>query len=162
MTIRPRTHVTLVSLLLMVAGPAWAQTVPPVPSLPALARALDFGTPPWHLLSVPDDPDNVDPAVLLPTVAADFTLAYAYDACDAIAPWKLYDPADLPASDLTAVDHRLGFWLKATSPDPLAVAGTEPAETSIQLCEGWNLIGYPLAQDRPVHDQAAVAVEMLE
>ncbi|MCP3960937.1 MAG: hypothetical protein GY719_24080 [bacterium] len=123
--------------------------VPPVPRLPPAARALGTGTP-WHLLSVPGEPDDVDPATLLPAVAGDFSLAYTYDACDTIAPWRVYDPADLPASDLTAVDHRGGFWLRGTDPDPLAVSGTEPAETQVQLCEGWNLIGYPLAQDRPV------------
>ncbi len=123
-------------------------SIPPVPSLPS-AAGVGPGAP-WHLLSVPDQPDSIDPAVLLPVVASNFSLAYAYDACDTIAPWRIYDPADLPASDLNAIDHRIGFWLKATNPDPLAVSGTEPAETSIQLCAGWNLIGYPLAQDRPV------------
>ncbi|MCP3960940.1 MAG: hypothetical protein GY719_24095 [bacterium] len=131
------------------AEPPDRQEIPPAPRLPSVARALGTGTP-WHLLSVPDEPDDVDPAALLPTVAGDFSLAYTYDACDTIAPWKVYDPADLPASDLTGIDHRVGFWLRGTNPDPLAVSGTEPAETSIQLCEGWNLVGYPLAQDRPV------------
>ncbi|MCP3958903.1 MAG: hypothetical protein GY719_13710 [bacterium] len=126
------------------------RAVPPVPRLPAGSRALDPGSPPWHLLSVPDAPDDVDPAVLLPIVDGDFTLVYAYDACDAVSPWRVYDPADPAASDLAAVDERLGFWLKGTDPEPLAVAGTEPAETQVQLCQGWNLIGYPLAQERPV------------
>ncbi len=130
------------------------QVVPPVPRLPASVSGLAALTPgsgtPWHLLSVPDEPDSIDPAVLLTTVASNFELAYAYDNCDAVAPWKVFDPTDLAASDLDAIDHRIGFWLKAGDPDPLAVSGSEPAETAIQLCAGWNLIGYPLAQDRPV------------
>jgi len=106
--------------------------------------------PTWHLLSIPDQPDTVDPATLLPAIAADFDLAWAYDACAGADPWRLYDPAAPAASDLTAIDHEIGFWLRATAPDTLTVPGTEPAETTIQICTGWNLIGYPLAQNRPV------------
>ena len=149
----------LACLQLVAASGAWGTpqpahrlSIPPLPQSPAglAPRALDFGTPPWHLLSVPDEPDNIDPATVLSTVASDFTLAYAYDACDPVAPWRVYDPTDIAGSDLNAIDHRIGFWFKGSDPDPLAVSGVEPAETSIPLCAGWNLIGYPLAQDRPV------------
>jgi hypothetical protein len=40
--------------------------------------------------------------------------------------------------------------VRATAAVTLAVSGTEPDEISIRLCQGWNLIGYPLAQPGPV------------
>ncbi|MCP3935356.1 MAG: RHS repeat protein, partial [Actinomycetia bacterium] len=70
-------------------------------------------------------------------------------------PWKTYDPADPAASDLPAVDHRAGMWVKTTAATALPTAGTPPATTTIELCEGWNLIGFPAAEPR--HPHAALA-----
>ncbi|MCP3998104.1 MAG: RHS repeat protein, partial [bacterium] len=77
------------------------------------------------------------------------------DACDLTDPWKVYDPADPAASDLTAVDHEIGMWVSATAADVLPSDGTLPATTTIELCEGWNLIGFPTAEPR--HPYAALA-----
>ncbi len=72
----------------------------------------------------------------------------AYDACEPADPWKLYDPNDPVASDLTAIDHRVGFWIEATSAIDLPSDGTLPATTTFELCTGWNLIGFPAGQAR--------------
>ena len=103
-----------------------------------------------NLVSIPAEPPVTDPAVVLGPIAGQITAAFAYDACDAVDPWKVYDPADLGGSDLTAIDHTHGLWIDATTVTVLPVVGTQPATTQIQLCTGWNLIGYPLAQARPV------------
>ncbi len=104
----------------------------------------------FNLVSIPNEPPNTDPSVVLSAITGQLTAAFAYDACDAADPWKLYDPADPGASDLATLDHTQGLWLDITVPTVLPVAGAQPATTQIPLCTGWNLIGYPLAQARPV------------
>ncbi|MFQ5857847.1 MAG: SH3 domain-containing protein [Anaerolineae bacterium] len=112
-------------------------------------------TPGWSLVSIPEVPDDNDPAAVLASIAGRYSRVYVYDGCDAADPWKLYDPADPPASDLTAIDHRMGFWIEMTAAGTLSVSGARPTSTSIQVCQGWNLIGYPLGQARPVAEALA-------
>ncbi|MCB8919469.1 MAG: hypothetical protein H6666_16245 [Ardenticatenaceae bacterium] len=104
----------------------------------------------WNLLSLPQEPANSDPAAVLAALAGSLSRVYAYDGCDSADPWKLYDPADLPASDLTNLDHTLGFWLESSAPVTLAISGTAHLSTTIPLCTGWNLVGYPLARPQTV------------
>ncbi len=153
-----------------VRGPVLlASTVPPPPSLPDMPAASTAPAAPqpmaapaaapspdaisllsgWNLISLPKQPDSVDPAAVLASISGSYNVAHAYDACSSDR-WRTYDPAAPAESSLTAIDHRIGLWVRATVAAPLAVSGTEPAETSIQLCQGWNLIGYPLSQPRPV------------
>jgi RHS repeat-associated protein len=151
------------------AVPATPEVVPPPPSLPDMPAASMAPAPPetvaapaflpspgqvplftgWNLISLARQPDNVDPASVLASISGSYQAAHAYDACSS-DPWRTWDPADPAGSSLTAIDHRLGLWVRATAAATLAVSGTEPAETSIRLCRGWNLIGYPLSQPRPV------------
>ena len=123
-------------------APAAAETLVDLSQVALVAGA--------NLLSLPSEPADPDPAVVLAPIAGQYSAAYAYDACDAADPWKLYDPADAAASDLAAIDHRLGVWLDADAATALPSPGTQPPATAIQLCTGWNLIGYPLAEPRPV------------
>lgn len=103
-----------------------------------------------NLISLPNQPPDTDPATVLAPIAGQFTAAFAYDACDPVDPWKLYDPADPGSSDLVAIDHKLGVWIDATAATSLPSDGSQPPVTQVQLCTGWNLIGYPLGQERPV------------
>ena len=155
-----------------VRGPApvlLASAVPPPPSLPDMPAASMAPLAPqpmaapaatsspdqvsllsgWNLISLPKQPDSVDPSTVLASISGSYNVAHAYDACSS-DPWRTYDPGAPAESSLTAIDHRMGVWVRATAAATLAVSGTEPAETTIQLCQGWNLIGYPLAQPRPV------------
>jgi RHS repeat-associated protein len=104
----------------------------------------------WNLISIPEEPADTDPAVVLASIAGQYTIVYAYDGCDVADPWKQYDPADPVSSDLTVIDHVIGFWIEMTSPATLDVDGTIHSSTDIPLCEGWNLVGYPLNQALPV------------
>ena len=65
--------------------------------------------PGWHLISLPEQPVDTDPATVLAPIAGSYARVYAYDGCDAADPWKLYDPADPASSDLTTIDHRMGI-----------------------------------------------------
>lgn len=101
----------------------------------------------WNLVSLAKQPGNPAPASVFFGAAS---RVFAYDACDAADPWKLWDPANPSGSDLSAVSPKLGLWAEAPAAVPLPVAGTEPASTTIHLCTGWNLIGAPFSQDRSV------------
>ncbi len=130
-----------------------AKTFPADPNR-TLKAALDEIplVPGWNLLSVPEEPSDTSPASVLETIGGGYERIYAYDACDTTDPWKVYDPNDSAASDLTALDHRMGFWADATLPVDLLSDGTLPATTSFELCVGWNLIGFPAGQARPVRN----------
>ncbi|MCL4267259.1 MAG: hypothetical protein KJ069_29035 [Anaerolineae bacterium] len=105
----------------------------------------------WNLLSIPTLAADTAPEAVLAEINGAYNVVYAYDGCNAVAPWQVYDAAGAPASnDLLAIDHTMGFWIEATAETTLAVTGTVPATTTLPLCQGWNLIGLPLAQARPV------------
>ncbi len=108
-----------------------------------------------NLISIPEEPADPEPAAVFAAVAGQVGKVKAFDACDPSDPWKVYDPNDPAASDLTAVDPRIGMWVKATSAATLTSEGTLPAATTIELCEGWNLIGFPAGEPR--HPYAALA-----
>ena len=104
----------------------------------------------WNLVSLPEEPADPDPATVLAAIGGAYAKVSAHDACDPADPWKLYDPSDPAASDLTVLDHRRGFWIEATSAVDLPSDGTLPATTTFELCTGWNLIGMPIGQPRHV------------
>ena len=106
----------------------------------------------WNLVSLPEEPADPDPSAVLAAIGGAYTEVSAYDACDPADAWKLYDPNDPAASDLTMLDHRRGFWIEATSAVDLPSDGTLPAATSFELCTGWNLIGFPAGQPRHVRN----------
>ncbi|MEM7130086.1 MAG: RHS repeat-associated core domain-containing protein [Chloroflexota bacterium] len=115
--------------------------------LPAATILLDEG---WHLISIPEELGTTDPATVLASIAGSFSQVWAYDGCDAAAPWKLYDPNDAAASDLTAITPAMGLWINMTASDVLEVAGTALTGIEIPICTGWNLIGYPVSDSFPV------------
>lgn len=145
-----------------------AQVTPPLPSppgqvepvavrSPGAQRAVTAGTAEgvavlagWNLVSLPASPADPSPAEVFASLGATFRRAYVHDACDTADPWKVYDPADSAGSDLTEVDESDGIWVEATGDAGLLPLGEPPLSTSIHLCPGWNLVGFPAAQPRPV------------
>ncbi len=105
----------------------------------------------WNLISIPEEPADPDPAVVFASVAGQVAKVEVYDACDVTDPWKEYDPSDPAGSDLSAVDPSKGMWVKASAAAVLPVEGTLPATTTLELCEGWNLIGFPVGEPRHPH-----------
>ena len=107
------------------------------PGIPGVAKGLVPGpksaldqiplVPGWNLLSIPEEPADPDPAVVLAPIAGAYNQVFAYDACDPVDSWKLYDPADPAASDLVTLDHTIGWWIDATQPVDLPSDGTLPA-----------------------------------
>jgi hypothetical protein len=71
-----------------------------------------------------------------------------YDANDAADPWKSYmvnKPESL--NDWVCFDNTMGIWLHIISNggDGVLTAGEGimPVSTTIYLCAGWNMVGYP-------------------
>ena len=122
----------------LAALPRAQATLDSVPLLPTL-----------NLISLPKEPPDPDPAAVLAPIAGQFSRVFVFDACDVTDPWKVFDPADPSVSDLTVLDHTRGFWIDALTSTALPISGTQPPRTEIQLCAGWNLVGYPLATARP-------------
>jgi len=104
----------------------------------------------WNLLSLPAEPADTSPQAVFSALGSSLRRAFAYEACDASDPWKVYDPADAAGSDLTSIDTRPGLWVDATQASSLPSPGAAPPSTTIHLCPGWNLIGFPAEQARPV------------
>lgn len=109
--------------------------------------------PDWNLVSMPTEQADTDPTAVLAGIVGDYNTVFAYDGCNPADPWQIYDPAAPPVTnDLTAVDHTIGFWIQATTDTALPVSGSVPPTTTIELCTGWNLIGMPTEQARPVRN----------
>jgi subtilisin family serine protease len=98
----------------------------------------------WNLVSIPLQPADSDIEQVLDSIAGSYDLVIAYDACDPVDQWKQYDPSAPPfANDLNNIGESIGFWVKMTAADTLVVSGSEPGSTTMPLCTGWNLTGYP-------------------
>lgn len=109
-------------------------------------------TPGWNLVSVPVHPVNTAVEQVLDSVSGNFNLVYGYDGCTPTNPWKSYDPGAASfANDLVQIDETTGHWIRTTGESTLVVTGTV-VSTSVPLCTGWNLVGYPSLRTLPVAD----------
>ncbi|RME43776.1 MAG: hypothetical protein D6791_14635, partial [Chloroflexi bacterium] len=95
--------------------------------------------------------DGTTPAEVLASIDGKYERVYAFFGCDAADPWKLYDP-NVPSTvnDLDAVNEAIGMWVVMTQSDTLVMTGVEPTTTTIPLCAGWNLVGYPASAAQPI------------
>ena len=41
------------------------------------------------------------------------------------------------------MNHTMGVWVNVTRDSNLTMAGVVPVQTTIHLCEGWNLVSFP-------------------
>ena len=108
-----------------------------------------------NLISIPEEPADSDPMVIFADIVGELGKVTAHNACDLTDPWKVYDPTNPAASDLPTVDHTIGMWVSANAATLLPTDGTLPASTTMELCEGWNLIGFPAGEPRHPHTALA-------
>ncbi|MES1240686.1 MAG: RHS repeat-associated core domain-containing protein [Acidobacteriota bacterium] len=139
------------SFLLLFDEPVAADPGPPStpPSPPGFSGAPAV-SPGWNLISLSTEPVDPSPQAVFAPLGAALRQVFAYDACDTADPWKVYDPADPAASDLTSVDERPGLWIEASQSAGLPSTESAAPSSTIHLCPGWNLIGFPSDQSRPV------------
>ena len=108
------------------------------------SRDLDVG---WNLVSIPLVLDNKALPDALDSISGNYDKVFAYDG-----EWKIFDPNDLPHSNLNSVDEKMGFWVKMNNEDTLVVEGLEvSAETDFSLNDGYNLIGYPNLEEKNIY-----------
>ncbi|MBN1813561.1 MAG: fibronectin type III domain-containing protein, partial [Anaerolineae bacterium] len=118
---------------------------------------FDVGlVPGWNLVSFPIHPDQTAPADVLGAIEGYYDVVYTYNGCDTADPWAQYVPgAPAYANDLTAMDETQGFWIDVSTATTLQVGGAVPEASSIPLCAGWNMVGYPALTAQPPADALA-------
>ncbi len=92
-----------------------------------------------NLVSIPLIQSNESIETVLQTVLYD--KAWYYDSLS--GEWKWYMTSKTYRRGLWNMDHTDGIWVNITQNCNLTVAGIVPAQTTIHLHEGWNLVSFP-------------------
>ena len=107
----------------------------------------------WNLISIPRDQADTAITTVLSSISGSYDLVYAYDASDPTNPWRKYNVNAPPYSNnLSQINETMGVWVHMTTEGTLTVAGSIPPTTSIQLYQGWNLVGYPGIQAKAISE----------
>ncbi|MCJ2556784.1 MAG: FG-GAP-like repeat-containing protein [Candidatus Thermoplasmatota archaeon] len=105
-----------------------------------VGKLVQYMYPGANLLSVPVYTEDDSVPAVLATVG--FNEVRLYDASDVGDPWKSYHKAKY-INDLQGVRPLDGIWVNALSEGNLTVIGLILPYHSIDLQQGWNLVGYP-------------------
>ena len=109
----------------------------------------------WNLVSLPVILEDGSLPGAFDSISGHYGDVFTFDACDG-AQWKFFNPnVPPPVNTLHAVGATGGYWIQMNFPDTLTLSGIHPLSTSITLCPGWNMIGYPSLAVRPVGDALA-------
>lgn len=92
-----------------------------------------------NLASFPIVPSNDTVSAVLQTVNHD--RFWSYDSLNQT--WISYGAAKPYSSSSFAMSNAMGMWIDVTFGSNFTVAGVVPAQTSIPLYAGWNLVGFP-------------------
>ena len=108
------------------------------------------------MISIPLEPADPAPAEVLSSISGYYDQVFAYEGCTPEDPWLKYVPGGPdPFNTLTSMDARHGYWINITNPVTMSVSGSLPFSTSMDLCTGWNLIGYASWTERPITEVLA-------
>ena len=67
----------------------------------------------YNLVSFPTIVGQAAITDLLSSISGEYRTVHAYEGCDAVDPWKIYDPTLPPtANDLQYVDSAMGLWIE--------------------------------------------------
>ena len=105
-----------------------------------VGKVVQYMYPGANLLSVPVYTEDDSVPGVLATVG--FNEVRLYDASDAGDPWKSYHKAKY-INDLQGIHPLDGIWVNALSEGNLTVIGLIQPYHSVDLEQGWNLVGYP-------------------
>ncbi len=92
-----------------------------------------------NLASIPLIPSNETLGIVLQTVAYD--KAWFYDSSSLEWNWHMKDKTY--SRRLSRMNHTMAIWVNITEASNLTVAGIVPAQTTMQLQDGWNLVSFP-------------------
>ncbi len=90
------------------------------------------------LLSIPLIQSNESIQHVLRTV--EYDKAWYYDSSS--QEWKWYMEDKTYSGGLSGLNHTMGMWVNATQDCNLTVAGVVPAQATIHLIQGWNLVSF--------------------
>lgn len=113
----------------------------------------------WNMISVPPFLPNLDPEVVLASIAGDWIAVLAYEAGDPDDPWKQKVAGKPFGNDLNWILPEMGLWILMNNestliPDQI-LPDPEGPPYVVLLLEGWNFVGYPSAETRTVADALA-------
>ena len=92
-----------------------------------------------NLISIPLVQSDESIEYTLQTV--EYDKAWLFDSSS--QEWKTYTEFKPYKGSLGQIDHTMGIWVNVTGNSNLTVAGVVPAETTIHLHTGWNLVSFP-------------------
>jgi hypothetical protein len=111
--------------------------------------SLSYG---WNLVSFQYIVGDTSMETVLASIDGKYDKVQAYDPMDAEKPWIHYNSQKPDClNDLIHLHNAMGFWIHITDPNGagLVIEGASPSSSqSIQLHEGWNLVGYPSETER--------------
>ena len=92
----------------------------------------------WNLISLPLQPADTAIATVLSGISGKYGIVWEF-----VPPsvWKSYDPQDPQYSEFQSLVSGKGYWIKMKDDASLSITGSLPSKT-INLQQGWNLIGY--------------------
>ena len=99
-------------------------------------------TPGHRLMSFPMAVSNDSVSSVLSSISGCYDYVRWYDPLDSSDHWKSYVPGRT-YNDLTRLDDTMGFWINVTASCDFTLSGTRPVSTTIDLHQGWNMIGFP-------------------
>ena len=112
----------------------------------------------WNLLSLPAEPIDASVEIILGNIIDKIASAWKWVDGN----WAVYLPyesdngvsyaAAKGFSPLTEISCGEGFWVNSSTAQTLTVSGTQPADTSCSLAEGWNLIGLKTNEAKSITD----------
>ena len=92
-----------------------------------------------NLVSIPLIQSNESIETVLQTLEYDKAWFYGSSSQE----WKWYMKSKTYRRGLWSVNHTMGVWVNVTWNSNLTVAGVVPAQTTIHMFEGWNLVSIP-------------------
>jgi hypothetical protein len=92
-----------------------------------------------NLISIPLIQSNESIETVLQTM--EYDKAWYYDSSS--QEWKWYMKNKEYRRGLWNMNHTMGVWVNVTRASNLTLTGVVPVQTTIHLCEGWNLVSFP-------------------
>ena len=99
-------------------------------------------TPGHRLMSFPLGIADEGIENVLSSIAGCYDYVRWYDPLDPSDHWKSYAPGR-DYNDLARLDNTMGFWIDITATCRFTPSGTRPVSTTIDLHQGWNMVGFP-------------------
>ena len=96
----------------------------------------------WNLISCPIQPNDNSVDKVLESIAGKYNSIFAYNTQNNSWQYYIITGGTPIINDLTTIDPNKGYWINMTEDIKLTVTGTSPADLTIPLLSGWNLVGY--------------------